>query len=43
LLADQSDIDPIFGVVPMRTGREVGDQPEIYDVGAEWSLLGARR
>jgi len=43
LLADRSDIDPIFGVVAMRTGREVGDHPEIYDVGAEASLLGARR
>ncbi len=40
LLRDQAMSDPIFGVVLTRTGREVGDQPEIHDVGTSATLLG---
>ena len=40
LLHDQAMSDPIFGVVLTRTGREVGDQPEIHDVGTSATLLG---
>ncbi len=42
LLRDQAMSDPIFGVVLTRTGREVGDQPEIFEVGTAASLLGMR-
>ncbi len=43
LLADRDGVDPIFGVVLTRTGREVGDQPSIYDVGTSATLSGMRR
>ena len=35
--------DPIFGVVLTRQGREVGDQPEVHEVGTAATLLGAGR
>jgi Lon protease-like protein len=41
LLVDRRDDDPIFGVVLTRSGREVGDRPEIYEVGATAALLAA--
>ncbi len=40
LLRDQAMSDPIFGVVLTRTGREVGEQPEIHDIGTSATLLG---
>ncbi len=40
LLRDQAGSDPIFGVVLTRSGREVGDRPEIFGVGTGASLLG---
>ena len=43
LMADRAGVDPIFGVVLTRHGREVGDQPEIHGVGTAASLLGAGR
>lgn len=42
LLLDRKDADPIFGVILTRSGREVGDQPEIHDVGTSATLLGIR-
>lgn len=33
LLADCLDADRCFGVVAIRSGREIGTAPEIYDVG----------
>lgn len=42
LLRDQASSDPIFGVVLTRSGREVGDEPEIFDIGTAASLLGMR-
>ncbi|MFT4036577.1 MAG: LON peptidase substrate-binding domain-containing protein [Thermomicrobiales bacterium] len=39
-LVDQREaVDPIFGVVLTRSGREVGDQPEVHDVGTSASLV----
>ncbi len=35
--------DPMFGVVLTRSGREVGDQPEVHDVGTAATLLEAVR
>ena len=43
LMRDRAGVDPIFGVVLTRHGREVGDQPEIHDVGTAASLVGAGR
>jgi uncharacterized protein len=43
LMRDQRDDDPIFGVVLIRSGREVGDEPEIHAIGTAASLVGARR
>jgi Lon protease-like protein len=43
LMARRLDADPIFGVVLTRRGREVGDRPDIHDVGAAASLLRAVR
>ncbi len=40
LLNERAMSDPIFGVVLTRTGREVGDQPEIHEVGTSATLLG---
>jgi Lon protease-like protein len=39
LMARRVDEDPAFGVVLTRTGREVGDRPEIHAVGTTASLL----
>lgn len=35
--------DPIFGVVLTRSGYEVGDEPEIHEVGTAASVLKAQR
>ena len=43
LMRERAGVDPIFGVVLTRRGREVGDQPEIHDVGTAASLVGAGR
>ena len=43
LMSDRADDDPIFGVVLTKHGREVGDQPEIFEVGTAASLIGKRR
>ena len=43
LLRDRASSDPIFGVVLTRSGREVGDQPEIFEIGTAASLLGMRQ
>lgn len=43
LLRDQASSDPIFGVVLTKSGREVGDQAEIFDIGTSASLLGLRQ
>lgn len=40
LLRDRASSDPMFGVVLTRSGREVGDQPEIFEVGTAATLLG---
>lgn len=37
------DDDPMFGVVLIRAGNEVGDEPEIHDIGTSASLLGMVR
>ena len=42
LMQDRADIDPVFGVVLTRLGREVGDQPEIHQVGTAARLVGGR-
>ena len=41
LVARHADDDPMFGVVLTQSGREVGDQPEVYSVGTSASLLEA--
>ena len=41
MVARRVDIDPMFGVVLTRSGREVGDQPEIHAIGTAASLLTA--
>ncbi|MBA3451324.1 MAG: LON peptidase substrate-binding domain-containing protein [Chloroflexia bacterium] len=43
MFARRVDDDPIFGVVLTLSGREVGDQPEVYSVGTAASLLKAVR
>jgi len=43
MFARHADDDPIFGVVLTLSGREVGDQPEVYSVGTAASLLKAVR
>ncbi len=43
LFARHANDDPIFGVVLTQSGREVGDQPEVYSVGTAASLLKAVR
>ena len=35
--------DPIFGVVLTRQGREVGDQPQVHEVGTAATLVAAGR
>ncbi|HEV2527606.1 MAG TPA: LON peptidase substrate-binding domain-containing protein [Thermomicrobiales bacterium] len=39
LLRDREGSDPIFGVVLTRSGREVGDQPEIHSTGTGAELV----
>ena len=41
MFGERADSDPIFGIVLTRSGREVGDQPEIHDVGTAATLLKA--
>jgi Lon protease-like protein len=43
MVARRMNEDPMFGVVLTRTGRGVGDQPEVHDVGTAASLLEAVR
>lgn len=43
LMSERGDDDPIFGVVLTKHGREVGDQPETYEVGTAATLVGKRR
>jgi Lon protease-like protein len=43
MFAHRSESDPIFGVVLTRSGREVGEQPEIFEVGTGATLLSAIR
>ena len=43
LLRDRESFDPLFGVVLTRSGHEVGDQPEIHDIGTAAELAGIRR
>jgi Lon protease-like protein len=43
LMRDRQGSDPIFGVVLTRQGREVGDRPEIHEVGTAANLVGAGR
>ncbi|MCC7024935.1 MAG: LON peptidase substrate-binding domain-containing protein [Thermomicrobiales bacterium] len=38
LMRQRIDDDPAFGVVLTRAGREVGDQPEIHDIGTAATL-----
>lgn len=38
LMRQRIDEDPAFGVVLVRSGREVGDQPEIHEVGTAATL-----
>ena len=38
MLIDQHGADPLFGVVMIRSGREVVDQPEIREIGTAASL-----
>lgn len=43
LMAERLEADPIFGVVLTRDGHEVGDQPEIHEIGVAAALVtGAR-
>ena len=43
LLLDRTDIDPVFGVVLMRSGREVGDRPAVvHEVGTSANLIGSQ-
>lgn len=39
LMEERADIDPIFGVVLTKEGREVNDEPEVHDVGTAASLV----
>lgn len=41
LLSDRDGFDPIFGVVLIRSGREVVDRPEIREIGTAASLVSA--
>ena len=43
MIARRMNEDPMFGVVLTRSGREVGDQPEVHAVGTAASLLEAVR
>jgi uncharacterized protein len=39
MVARRLNIDPMFGVVLIRSGREVGDRPETHAIGTAASLL----
>lgn len=39
LLIDQQGSDPLFGVVLIRSGREVVDQPAVHEIGTAASLV----
>jgi Lon protease-like protein len=41
LMRDQTGRDPIFGVVLIRSGREVADQPQVHRVGTAAGLIEA--
>lgn len=43
MIASRLDDDPMFGVVLIRSGNEVGDEPEIHDIGTAASLIGVAR
>ena len=43
MIARRMNEDPMFGVVLIRSGREVEDQPEVHAVGTAASLLEAVR
>jgi len=41
LMKDQTGRDPIFGVVLIRSGREVADQPQVHRIGTAAELIEA--
>lgn len=41
LMTERRHEDPVFGIVLTRRGREVGDEPEVHDVGVAASLIAA--
>lgn len=43
LIRERGDIDPVFGVVLIRSGLEVGAEAEIHPVGTAASMIGRRR
>ena len=43
MMARRMNEDPMFGVVLTRSGREVGEEPEIFDIGTAASLVEALR
>ena len=43
LIAARAERDPVFGIVRTRSGREVGDQPEIYNIGTAAATVQAIR
>lgn len=43
LMREQEGQDPVFGVVLTRQGREVGDRPEIHQLGTAATLVGSGR
>ena len=43
LMSDRNGVDPIYGIVLTRQGREVGDRPAIHAVGTASTLVAAGR
>ena len=43
LMEERQGTNPIFGVVLTRQGHEVGDRPEVHEVGTAATLVGAGR
>lgn len=43
LLAEREGADPMFGIALTSHGREVGDRPDIHDVGTAATLVAAGR
>ncbi|MFM9108859.1 MAG: LON peptidase substrate-binding domain-containing protein [Chloroflexota bacterium] len=41
LMTERRHEEPVFGIVLTRRGREVGEQPEIHDLGVAASLVAA--